>query len=183
MFYVYEHIFWYFSESGRQTMQAVHCKNESEGFTLVQRYFIGMQNRCTREKKYRGSQNRVTSWSTRSTDICGTGIVSSVSIDDDGWGASFSLHSVCHQSIFLLFLNFIDLRLLEVLNPSKFTPWNTPQCFFAHFLFLCSAWSSQRHHTLQLPRSVKNVYTNFNKSESLFNIHKVLLDTLWSLII
>ena len=43
----------FYSESGCQTMQAVHCRNESEGFTLVQRHFIGMLNRCTREKKYR----------------------------------------------------------------------------------------------------------------------------------
>ena len=35
-------------------MRPMHCRNESEGFTLVQRHFIGMQNRRTREKKYRG---------------------------------------------------------------------------------------------------------------------------------
>ena len=40
---------------GCQTMQATHCRNESEGLTLIERHFIGIPNRWTREKKYRGN--------------------------------------------------------------------------------------------------------------------------------
>ena len=78
-------------------MRAMRCRNESEGFTLVQEVFIGYPT-VAQERKSTGvslsrtvtSQYRKLLKVARTADFCGTGVGASVSVNGVGKRASGS---------------------------------------------------------------------------------------------